>query len=95
MSKVNALDQFVRTAPTPPTHQPPATVPAPAPPALSSSLAPARRQASQALQMIPYRVSQDDHRALKVLAAHDGTSLQAMIDAAVRAYVAQRGVKLS
>ena len=95
MSKTNALDRFVRTAPTPPTHQPPTTIPAPAP-ALRSSSAPAQqRQAGQALQMIPYRVSQDDHRALKVLAAHDGTSLQAMIDAAVRAYVAQRGVKLS
>ena len=90
MSKTNARDQFVRTAPTPPTHQPPATVSA----QISSSTSD-RRQAGQALHMIPYRVNQDDHRALKVLAAHDGTSLQAMIDAAVRAYVAQRGVKLS
>jgi hypothetical protein len=91
MSKIkgNALDAFVRSAPTPPTIPPPtgASISTPGP-------VPGRRPASVGQQMIPYRVSQDAHRALKVLAAHDGTTLQAMIDAAVRTYAAQRGVKI-
>lgn len=77
----NALDAFVRGAPTPPN-----TAPAPNKPLAAG------RRADQ--QMIPYRVSAEAHRALKILAAHDQTSLQAMIDQAVRAYAAQRNVKL-
>lgn len=90
-TKGNALDAFVRSAPTPPTSSPQRMAEIPA---LAQAPTPVRRPASASQQMIPYRVSQDAHRALKVLAAHDGTTLQAMIDAAVRTYAAQRGIKI-
>lgn len=42
----------------------------------------------------PFRLSGEDHRALKMLAARDEISMQAMIFEAVKAYAGERGVKL-
>jgi predicted HicB family RNase H-like nuclease len=50
---------------------------------------------SAAERNFPFRLSDSDHRALKMLAARDSVSMQSLIFDAVKAHAKARGVNLS
>lgn len=84
MKKGNLLGAFVNDqtlAMAPPVAQ--------APTVANTEKVPRRLQS-----VVPFRLSNDDHRALKRLAAHDETSMQTMLFDAIKEYAARRGVKL-
>lgn len=81
MKKGNALVAFINeptSALAPPNVQP-----------ASATKTPRRMQS-----VVPFRLSSEDHRALKRLAAHDETSMQAMLFDAIKEHASKRGVKL-
>lgn len=87
MKKGNLLGAFVND-PTPPLPPPVAAASQALPPGNAGKV-PRRLQS-----VVPFRLSNDDHRALKRLAAHDETSMQTMLFEAIKEYAARRGVKL-
>jgi hypothetical protein len=82
----SALGAFVRD------FKPSSSQAAPSP---QSKAAESKGKVPRRLQsVVPFRLSHDDHRALKRLAAHDETSMQSMLFEAIQEYAATRGVKL-
>ena len=87
MKKGNLLGAFVNDS----------TPPLPPPVAATLQVLPSARpgKVPRRLQsVVPFRLSNDDHRSLKRLAAHDETSMQTMLFEAIKEYAASRGVKL-
>ena len=81
MTKPNALSAFINEAKTP--EQ------------INEKIVSNRKSKSESTgKSFPFRLSDDDHRALKMLAVRDGTSMQSMIFASVQALAEKRGVKL-
>lgn len=87
MNKPGALDAFVRDFKPAPDNQ--------AAPTLKPAQTESKGKVPRRMQsVLPFRLNNDDHRALKRLAAHDETSMQAMLFEAIREYAAKRGVRL-
>lgn len=84
-TKPNALSAFINDTPT-----------SPVPEKIAGKAKAASKAEGQSAagKSFPFRLTDDDHRALKMLAVRDGTSMQAMIFEAVKAHAEARGVKL-
>ena len=87
MTKPNALAAFINEA---------EAAPSPVPEKVAKPKAdkPAKAKPESTGKSFPFRLSDDDHRALKMLAVRDGMSMQSMIFEAVKAHASERGVKL-